>query len=59
MADELAERFYQRLFADYPELQIHFRDTDFADQRQKLVGGLSAIVRLLDNETALVQFLTR
>lgn len=58
-ADYLADRFYSQLFLDYPEQIIRFGGTDFADQQQKLVGALSAIIRQLDYETGLVEFVTR
>ncbi|HVW00661.1 MAG TPA: GAF domain-containing protein, partial [Planctomycetaceae bacterium] len=58
-ADELAERFYDRLFVDYPELQPLFAATDFVDQRQKLVRALSLIVRSLERPEALVNYLHR
>ncbi len=58
-ADYLADRFYSQLFLDYPEQIIRFGGTDFADQQQKLVGALSAIIRQLDDETGLVEFVTR
>ena len=58
-ADYLADRFYSQLFLDYPEQSARFQDTDFADQQQKLIGGLSAIVRQLDDEEALIPFLQR
>lgn len=58
-ADYLADRFYSQLFLDYPDQIARFSDTEFADQQQKLIGALSAIVRQLDDETALVRFLTR
>jgi len=58
-ADYLADRFYSQLFLDYPEQIIRFGGTDFADQQRKLIGALSAIIRQLDDETALVEFVTR
>ncbi|HVW01108.1 MAG TPA: GAF domain-containing protein [Planctomycetaceae bacterium] len=58
-ADQLAERFYDRLFEDFPELQPLFAATDFVDQRQKLVRALSLIVRSLERPEALVNYLHR
>lgn len=56
-ADLLAERFYDRLFADYPELQVLFEETDLADQRQKLIQSLTVIVRSLENPEKLTGYL--
>ncbi len=58
-ADYVADRFYSQLFLDFPEQIIRFSGTDFADQQHKLIGALSAIIRQLDDETALVEFVTR
>ncbi len=58
-ADALAEQFYSQLFTDYPEQRALFAETDFADQHQKLVAALSAVVRQLDDEPALVGIVTR
>jgi methyl-accepting chemotaxis protein len=56
-ADRLAGRFYERLFADYPEVRSLFEFTDFADQRRKLIQALTVIVKSLENPRQLSSFL--
>lgn len=57
-ADRLAERFYERLFADHPQLEPLFENTDSAGQRQKLIQSLSMIVKSLDAPASLERYLT-
>jgi methyl-accepting chemotaxis protein len=43
--EELAERFYARLFADYPEVEPLFANvSDFAAQQKKLLASLKLVV---------------
>ncbi len=57
-ADLLAERFYDRLFQDYPELHVLFENVELADQKQKLVQALTVIVRSLEKTDLLSGYLT-
>lgn len=56
-ADLLAERFYDRLFNDYPELQVLFEEVDFPEQRRKLIQSLTVIVRSLEKPEQLTSYL--
>ncbi len=56
-ADELAERFYDRLFDDYPELEPLFVGTNFDEQRQKLIQSIALIVKSLEDPEALTRYL--
>lgn len=58
-ADKLAERFYDRLFADHAHLVPLFAGADLPDQRQKLVVALSMIVRSLEKPEQLSAYLKR
>ena len=58
-ATAFAARFYERLFAEFPELEPLFVRTDFQDQQQKLVRSLTLILRTLDRPEALVTYLQR
>jgi methyl-accepting chemotaxis protein len=57
-ADRLAERFYQKLFADYPRLKPLFSTANMAEQRQKLVQSLGIIVAWLERPEQLSAYLT-
>lgn len=52
-APELAKRFYDRLFADYPDVQPLFAHVDRDEQQKKLIGALGLLVRSLRDETRL------
>jgi hemoglobin-like flavoprotein len=52
-ADALARRFYARLFATYPQLRPMFRETDFSEQRRKLMASVAAVVANADRPDAL------
>lgn len=56
-ADELAERFYDRLFDDYPELEPLFVGTNFDEQRQKLIQSIALVVKSLEDPEALTRYL--
>jgi methyl-accepting chemotaxis protein len=43
-ADALVRRFYERLFADHPEVAALFADVDMNAQRRHLVAGLKLVV---------------
>lgn len=47
-ADDLAKRFYARLFSTYPQVRPLFRVTDFGEQRKKLMASVAAVVALVD-----------
>jgi methyl-accepting chemotaxis protein len=49
-ADELAEKFYDKLFQDYPEVMPLFQNVELKDQRTKLIASLQMIVKSLDND---------
>jgi len=58
-ADKLSQRFYEKLFADFPKLKPLFAGTDLGEQRQKLVRSLVLIVRWLDNPQQLSDYLKK
>ncbi len=50
----LAEKFYQRLFAEHPEVRALFARTDMDRQKRQLIAMLAAIVANLRNPGELV-----
>ena len=56
-ADQLAERFYEKLFEDYPDLLRYFTHTDFSEQRGKLIQALVLVMKSLENPPALTRVL--
>ncbi|WP_417383827.1 methyl-accepting chemotaxis protein [Gimesia sp.] len=56
-ADQLAERFYEKLFEDYPDLLRYFTHTDFSEQRGKLIQALVLVLKSLENPPALTKIL--
>lgn len=56
-ADQLAERFYEKLFEDYPDLLRYFTHTDFSEQRGKLIQALVLVLKSLENPPALTKVL--
>lgn len=41
---DLADRFYDRLFRDYPGVKPLFADVEMAEQKQKLLASLQLVV---------------
>jgi len=56
-ADQLAERFYEKLFEDYPDLLRYFTHTDFSEQRGKLIQALVLVLKSLETPDALTKVL--
>ncbi|MCA9097056.1 MAG: PAS domain-containing protein [Planctomycetaceae bacterium] len=56
-ADLLADRFYDRLFHDYPELQVLFEEVELPEQKRKLIQSLTVIVRSLEKPEQLTSYL--
>jgi len=56
-ADQLSERFYEKLFEDYPDLLRYFTHTDFSEQRGKLIQALVLVLKSLENPSALTKVL--
>lgn len=52
--EELAVRFYARLFEIAPDVQPLFASTDMVAQREKLMDMLGAVVRVLDDPDRLI-----
>lgn len=48
VADDVAARFYARMFSVYPQVVPLFRDTDPVAQRKKLMASVAAVVTLVD-----------
>lgn len=46
-AEELADRFYERLFREYPQVKPLFAKTDMAQQKKHLIVALSLVVNNL------------
>jgi hemoglobin-like flavoprotein len=57
VADELVATFYDRLFAQYPQVRLMF-PVDMAPQRDKLLKALVAVVQHYDTPEALLPALT-
>jgi len=55
--DELAARFYARLFERHPEVRPMFAQVDMAEQGDKLVASLGVIVGSLRKPDALASYL--
>lgn len=51
--DEVATRFYERLFAANPRIAMYFRHVPLAHQRRKLAAVLQIIARYCDDPQAL------
>lgn len=47
-ADDLARRFYARMFSTYPQVRPLFKTQDFSEQRRKLMASVAAVVALVD-----------
>lgn len=47
-ADDLAKAFYNRMLTTFPQVRPLFSETDFKQQRAKLVQSLVAVVALVD-----------
>jgi hemoglobin-like flavoprotein len=47
-ADDVARRFYARMFAVYPQVRPLFAATEPALQRRKLMASVAAVVSLVD-----------
>ncbi|MDF1745945.1 MAG: methyl-accepting chemotaxis protein [Gimesia sp.] len=56
-ADQLAERFYEKLFEDYPDLLRYFTATNFSEQRGKLIQALVLVLKSLETPDALTKVL--
>lgn len=56
-ADGLAARFYDTLFARYPEVVPLFEGVKIEDQRQKLIRALALVVRHLEQPDFLRAYL--
>ncbi len=56
-ANEFADSFYARLFADYPEAQPLFAHTDVKEQSKKLLASLVFVVENLKKPGALTDAL--
>ena len=54
---ELADRFYQHLFKDYPETKGLFSKLDMEKQKSDFIDWLVAVLKHLDDPDALTQFL--
>ena len=54
----LADRFYEELFANYPQVVPLFKNTDKKKQSQKLIGALKLVVNNLNNVDVLAKTLT-
>ncbi|EQC50417.1 globin family protein [Bacteriovorax sp. DB6_IX] len=57
IADQVADKFYEFLFTDYPAAKPLFENVNMESQKKQLMGGLSKIVDLLDQPEALTKYL--
>jgi len=58
-AEEAARTFYAHLLGTYPQVRPLFAQTDFSQQRKKLMATLAAIVQLVDKPDELHPLLQR
>ncbi len=56
-ANELARRFYARLFQNYPEVRPLFSSTDMPSQEKKLLSAIKLVVKNVDNMQSLDEVL--
>lgn len=56
-ADRFADRFYEKLFADFPDVRPLFGRTDLADQRRMLIQMLTVVMRSLEQPAVLSRIL--
>jgi len=47
-AEQAAEAFYGYMLTTYPQVRPLFANTDFREQRKKLMASLAAVVQLVD-----------
>ena len=52
-ADDVARAFYARLFSTWPQARPLFTETDFTEQRRKLMASVAAVVAAVDKPEAL------
>lgn len=52
-ADEVARAFYARLFGTWPQARALFHETDFNEQRRKLMASVAAVVGAVDRPDVL------
>lgn len=57
IADQVATKFYENLFSDYPQAKALFESVDMERQKKQLVGGLVKIVDSLDKPEELTKYL--
>jgi len=57
IAKDVADRFYQNLFDDFPESRALFAAVDMERQKIALIGSLKTTVNNLDNPDELTHFL--
>jgi hemoglobin-like flavoprotein len=48
IADDAARNFYGHMFKVYPQVKPLFANTDFTEQRKKLMASVAAVVALVD-----------
>lgn len=53
-ADDVARAFYARLFSTFPQLRPMFRETDFREQRRKLMASVAFVVAHADRPAELL-----
>ena len=58
-ADDLATAFYARMLGTFPQVRPLFADTDFEQQRVKLIQSLAAVVALVDKPDKLAPVLEK
>jgi hemoglobin-like flavoprotein len=56
-ADEAAQAFYTYMLGTFPQVRPLFENTDFDEQRKKLMASLSMIVELVDRPEQLGKML--
>lgn len=49
-AEELSQKFYDKLFQDYPGVLPLFQHVELEEQRTKLIASLQMIIKSLDND---------
>ena len=56
-ADRFADRFYEKLFADFPDVRPLFGRTELAEQRRMLIQMLTVVMRSLEQPAMLSRIL--
>ena len=57
IADQVADKFYEILFSDYPQAEGLFENANMAKQKKALIRSLAFIVDNLENNDRLIAYI--